>query len=133
MTKTQKRKFGDLGEDLAIRYLESRKYKVLERNYLKPYGEIDIVAKKGGSIYFVEVKSFKTKDYKGDWFSHENSGIRAEDNLHTKKLKNLEKVISVYLLENGEYSSLDIKFIAVVVEIDLLNKTAKIKKIENVL
>lgn len=133
MAKTPKRELGDLGEDLAVRYLESRKYKILERNYLKPYGEIDIVAKKGGSIYFVEVKSFKTKDYKGDWFSHENSGLRAEDNLHTKKIKNLEKVISVYLLENGEYSSLDIKFIAIVVEINTLNKRAKIRIIGNVL
>jgi Holliday junction resolvase-like predicted endonuclease len=133
MARTKKRELGDLGEDLAVRYLESRKYKILERNYLKPYGEIDIVAKKGGSIYFVEVKSFKTKDYKGDWFSHENSGIRAEDNIHPKKLSSLEKVISVYLLENGEYSSLDIKFIAIVVEINTLNKRAKIRIIDDVL
>lgn len=48
---------GRRGEDEAARFLESRGYKVLERNYRCRYGEIDIVARDGKTVVFVEVKT----------------------------------------------------------------------------
>ncbi len=39
-TRTIKRKIGDLGETLACKYLEQKGFSVIERNYLKKYGEI---------------------------------------------------------------------------------------------
>ncbi len=47
---------GDLGEEIACRYLKSHGYKVLHRNYRTKYGEIDIIAKKKRTLVFVEVK-----------------------------------------------------------------------------
>ena len=41
-----KREIGDIGENEATRYLKKNKYKILERNFRKKYGEIDIIAKK---------------------------------------------------------------------------------------
>ncbi len=54
---TEKQKIGQIGEDAVCQYLEKNGYKVIDRNYLRKWGEIDIVAKKGKMIHFVEVKS----------------------------------------------------------------------------
>ncbi len=48
---------GNYGEDLAAQYLKKLGYKILERNYRIRGGEIDIVAKDGPTLVFVEVKT----------------------------------------------------------------------------
>jgi putative endonuclease len=45
------------GEDLAADYLKNKGYKIIERNYRKGYGEIDIVSTKNNLLVFVEVKT----------------------------------------------------------------------------
>jgi Holliday junction resolvase-like predicted endonuclease len=57
MPKTEKRKTGDLGEDIASMFLMKQGFIVVERNYLRKWGEIDIVAKKDRTLHFVEVKT----------------------------------------------------------------------------
>lgn len=52
--------YGQQGEQIAAAFLKKRGYKILERNYRTPLGEIDIIAKQGRTIVFVEVKSRKT-------------------------------------------------------------------------
>ena len=47
---------GDKGEAYAAKYLKKHKYKIIARNYKKPYGEIDIIAENKEVIAFVEVK-----------------------------------------------------------------------------
>ena len=54
---TERRRTGNLGEDLACEFLKSKRYKVLERNYSTDFGEIDIICKKSRTFYFVEVKT----------------------------------------------------------------------------
>ena len=51
-----KRSFGGQGEADARAYLIGRGIKVLEMNYRRPTGEIDIIAKQGKTLLFVEVK-----------------------------------------------------------------------------
>ena len=53
---TSNRDKGRMGEEKAVRYLKHRLYKILETNYYKSTGEIDIIAKKGNYIVFAEVK-----------------------------------------------------------------------------
>jgi putative endonuclease len=59
----QRQAFGKAGEDLAVRYLRKKGYKVLERNYTCPLGEIDIVARDKKTIVFVEVKTRRSISY----------------------------------------------------------------------
>jgi len=49
--------FGKTGEDLACRELERRGYAIIARRYRSRLGEIDIVARDGGTLVFVEVKA----------------------------------------------------------------------------
>lgn len=56
-SKTEKRKRGDRGERRTALYLILHGYRILERNYTFGHKEIDIVAKKGKVIAFVEVKT----------------------------------------------------------------------------
>ena len=54
---SEKRQFGDLGEKIAEDYLLKKQYKIIGRNYWKPWGEIDLVARKDNKLIFVEVKT----------------------------------------------------------------------------
>ena len=51
------------GEALAGKLLKKRGYKILKRNYVSKYGEIDIVAYDKGAISFVEVKTRQSDNY----------------------------------------------------------------------
>ena len=53
----QRQSLGSWGEDLAVKYLRRRFYRILETNYRCRAGEIDIIARRGSIIAFVEVKT----------------------------------------------------------------------------
>ena len=57
MSKTEKRARGDVGENAAVRYLRFRFYRILDRNFRAGGAEIDIVAKRGKTLVFIEVKT----------------------------------------------------------------------------
>lgn len=54
---------GDLGEKLAAEYLRDRGYVVLQTNCRVPGGEIDIVARDGDCLAFVEVRTKRSLDF----------------------------------------------------------------------
>jgi putative endonuclease len=56
---------GDRGESLAVRALKKSGYKIIEQNYRSKRGEIDIIARDGDVLTFVEVKARQT-DLFGD-------------------------------------------------------------------
>jgi len=55
--KYSTREIGRLGEKIAEKFLISRKFRILNKNFSCPLGEIDIVARQDGHIIFVEVKT----------------------------------------------------------------------------
>ncbi len=129
--KTEKRKIGDLGEGIACMFLVKRGFSVSEKNYLKKCGEIDVIVEKEGIIHFVEVKTVSRENIQN--VSHETDSYRPEDNLHPWKLKRLSKTIQTYLMEKNISDDVEWKFDVVVVFLDIKNKTAKVRYMENII
>lgn len=126
---SEKRKFGNKGEDIACRFLESKKYRILERNFLRKYGEIDIVAEKNSIIHFIEVKTLSREM---DISSFKNSEeYRPEDNIHPKKLERIRRVLQVFLMENG-LEDREWEFAIVGVILDEDKKVARVKFIKDI-
>ncbi len=92
---TERQILGEIGEDFACNFLKDMGFKVVERNYFRKWGEIDIVVKKKDQIHFVEVKTVSTEKDILDKIDK----YRPEDNMHPWKLKRLGRIIETYLLE----------------------------------
>ena len=65
MTHDPRQALGISGEDLACAELQRRGYAIVERRYRTRFGEIDIIAKDGGTLVFVEVKARMTQEFGG--------------------------------------------------------------------
>ncbi len=59
----ERQQLGKYGEDIAVGELERLGYAILARRYRTNRGEIDIVAREGGTIVFVEVKARLTAEF----------------------------------------------------------------------
>ena len=119
-----KRKIGDIGEQIVAVYLETKGFRVLERNYLRKWGEIDIVAEKDQLLSFIEVKSVSREPGKG---------YRPEENMHPAKLKRLHRVIQTYLLDRKVPDSKEWRVDVACVYLDFSTRKAKVEMLENVI
>jgi putative endonuclease len=50
---------GRKAEEMAAAFLRLKGYGIIQRNFRVPQGEIDLIARKGGTVVFIEVKSRK--------------------------------------------------------------------------
>ncbi len=82
------RAVGDRAETLTCKYLQERSFEIIERNFYSRFGEIDIIAKKGDTLHFIEVKS--GLDYE-----------RAVQNITPKKIGRILKTSEVYLKKHA--------------------------------
>jgi putative endonuclease len=136
-TKTDKQIVGAKGEQLACDYLAKNGYKIICRNYLKPYGEIDIIAKKGSVLYFIEVKTVSSTEEFVKMLT-ENRGMfdnyQPEDNIHPWKIKRLSRVIEIYLSEKNIDDDQDWQVDAIAVYVDKgSGKLLKIEYLEDIM
>lgn len=105
---------GALGEDEAVRLLKVQGYKILERNYRIRGGEIDIIARDGEYICFVEVKLRKNNNY----------GTPAEYITYKKR----EKLIKTAMLyaQRKHLENVPMRFDAVLINADNINNRLKV-------
>jgi putative endonuclease len=131
---TEKRKTGNLGEDLACRFLMKHGFNIIDRNYLKKCGEIDIIAKNKGKIHFIEIKSVSCETISSiSDETSKNNDFRPEDNIHQWKLQRLAKTIQIYLIEKSVSDETDWQFDVITVYIDKKRLISKVSLIKNVL
>ena len=119
-------KIGKFGEDIACMFLKKHGYKIVERNYLKKWGELDIVAKKGKKLLFVEVKTVSCEMSSG------SASYRPEDNMSKYKIKKFVRVIQTYLQEKG-MEKVDWSPALIAIRADTIKKVAKVRFIENLI
>jgi putative endonuclease len=121
MAITPKRRIGDTGEDVACKYLIGKGYDIVDRNYLKKWGEIDIVATKPGLMVFVEVKSVS------------RGTLRPEENMHTHKLQRLQRVVQTYLLDKKVPQTIEWRIDLLCVYLDFETRKARVEVLENIM
>lgn len=61
--KYSPREIGKMGEEIAVKFLFRGKFKILNRNFSCPLGEIDIVTRKNDYIIFFEVKTRTSNEF----------------------------------------------------------------------
>lgn len=90
MNKKYNKVKGNLGENLACEFLEKNGYKIINRNFICTYGEIDIITFYENEIIFIEVKTRYQNNY--------GTPIEAIDKFKKKHLYNTAKY---YLYETN--------------------------------
>ncbi|OHA39551.1 MAG: hypothetical protein A3I97_00195 [Candidatus Taylorbacteria bacterium RIFCSPLOWO2_02_FULL_44_35] len=119
---SETQKVGQLGEDIAVRFLMKHGYEIIARNFTQKCGELDIVAKNKGKIHFVEVKTVSRESF-----------YRPEENVNPRKLKRMARAIQIYIAQKHvspeTYWQTDI----ITVILDKTNKTAKVDVLENII
>lgn len=85
-----KRAIGKKKEELAEQYLKSQGYEILEKNFYSHAGEIDIIARDGAYLVFVEVKYRKSL-----------SQGYASEAVNARKQQRIYRAASYYLYKNG--------------------------------
>jgi len=99
---------GKTGEEIAIRYLLQQGYQVLERNYRCRFGEIDLIARDGSTLAFIEVKTRRSQK-----FGPAAAAVTLE------KQRYLVKASQVYLTRKRKAHEL-CRFDVVTIELDAL-------------
>lgn len=111
------RRLGQYGEELASQFLIKRGCLIIAKNFHTQYGEIDLIARSGDEILFIEVKTRTTSSY-----GYPETAVTAE------KIRHITQTAQDYLQKYRINAPWRIEIISV--EIDKNKKIAKIRKFE---
>lgn len=152
--KPEHLKIGKIGEDIAYKYLKDKGYTVIERNFRRKWGEIDLVCsknKKECSMWNTGL-SIITNVLRGTFVKEQNvlrgtnnkkivfievktlksgSELNPEDNLTHIKQKKLLRTCELYLVEKRVDLDIEWQIDAILVKLDIINKKANIKHLKN--
>ena len=110
---TKYQQFGEKGESIAVNCLKKQGYRIIELNYRTKLGEIDIIAKQGKTLVFIEVKARKSSRFG-----------RPELAVTPKKQRKIS-MVALYYLKSTKQNNAKARFD--VVAINLVN-SAKAKE-----
>ena len=127
-TDSDRKKVGTLGEDIACQFLEGKGFKIIERNYRKPWGEIDIIALKGNIVRFVEVKAVSRETIPD--VSREMD-YRPEEMVTKDKLRKIARTVALYMETKRDKREYQIDVVGVIMSES--TRTARCRLLEQVL
>jgi putative endonuclease len=117
LSMDQRKQTGRRGEEIAASHLAGKGYKIIDRNWHCPSGELDIVAEKGGTLVFVEVRTRRGHRF----------GL-AEESITPSKQARLIELAQTYLQET---SAGDLSWQIDVVAVQLGAGLPQVNHIEN--
>ncbi len=135
---SEKQKTGETGENIVVKFLVKHGFTILDRNYTKKWGELDIVAEKERKIHFIEVKSVsheipedvpsfvKSQDPRHETY-------RPEENMHPQKIKRMARTIQTYLLSKKIPEDMEWQVDLFLVYLDMKNKKARVKVVQDLI
>jgi len=98
-SRKNNKKTGGLGEEIAGQFLSDSGYRILDRNFrYSTFGEIDIIAERNDILVFVEVKTYRTKQF-GE----------PELLVTARKQRQVRKMAEIYLLQK-KITDMDCRF-----------------------
>ena len=115
--KTKYQQFGEKSESVAVNCLKKQGYRIIELNYRTKLGEIDIIAKQGKTLVFIEVKARKSSRFG-----------RPELAVTPKKQRKIS-MVALYYLKSTKQSNAKARFD--VVAINSAKERPSIKIIKN--
>lgn len=153
-------RIGKIGENIACEYLESKGYKIIERNFRRKWGEIDIVCKKRSDIfntnnkqvihkpvlkraltYFKNVLCRTNNDPIDTIFENKivfvevktlkSENLNPEDNVTQSKQKKLIRTCELYLVDKKFDPDVDWQIDVIAIKLDKTTKKADVNHIEN--
>ncbi len=119
---TTRTEFGNWSENYVAQYIVAKGYEILDRNYRKPWGEIDLIAEKAGVLVFIEVKANKK----------EVTGFEPENRVSPEKLRRMNRAIQTYLAYKKYGPDQEWQMDIVSLTIDRDRGVAKIKHFKNI-
>lgn len=115
-------KIGQIGEEIAVRYLKKKGYYIVERNYRNKFGEIDIIAAENNYTIFIEVKSRSSENY-----------LDLAQSLYQKQIHRLRRAAIFYFAEKN-IALASIRFDLIALKINLqAKKIDKLKHFKNII
>ena len=123
------KEIGKLGEKIAEKYLKKKGYKILDKNYSPNFisgpqrGEIDIIAKRGDVISFIEVKTLTENN---------KFAISPEEKVNFSKQRKIEKAAESWLMKKKIPLNSKWQIDVIAIKIDLNFKKAKIRYFTNI-
>ncbi|KKW25073.1 MAG: hypothetical protein UY74_C0009G0014 [Candidatus Kaiserbacteria bacterium GW2011_GWC2_52_8b] len=121
----QRKEIGRIGEEIASKFLERKGFVIIERNFRKPWGEIDIIAEKDRIVRFVEVKTV-SRESSSD-FSREMD-YRPEEMVTNSKLRKLARTAALYMEQKKDKKEYQIDVVGVI--LDKIRRTARCRLFE---
>lgn len=110
---------GRLGENIACDFLSKNGYRIIERNYRCPGGEIDIIARQEDTLVFVEVRTKKSRRFG-----------TPEESITPTKMERLRTVAAHYG-QNRRNLPTSWRIDVVAIQMDSRGKVSRIEIIEN--
>lgn len=120
---------GRLGEDIAAKFLEQREFAIIDRNFSRKTGELDIIARKGNVLHIIEVKTALCNE-----FPQLNDGQYAFDpaqNLHAHKIRKVSRTAEWYAASKGWDGEIQID--GVIVWLRARDRLAKVRYVPQII